>query len=588
MWGGLTIPAAQFHDEVYAVDKTIETLQFLKIRAGQMGFDNIRVVASGVRKLPFPDGFFDLVVLNGVLEWTALEEKVILEKDWKKPGRGLRTAKRGRYTEDPYAVQLEVLKEMRRVLKPGGALYLAIENRFGYVYLAGYPDDHMNMSFICFMPRFLANAVTKLFLRREYRTYVHGVSGYRKMLKKSGYGAVDLYGVFMHYIRPSEMVPLDLVSGLKKKIVSTKRGLNKILLNALPAGALKWVSPSIAAVASRDASDPLGKPRIISILEQAGVMGDDCGPARAAKCDSRSGNGLTANYLIYNGRSDTPEYFCKVCRDNRAASILANESRNMDMVKAMLERTSLSSSVPEKLYHGTVDDVTFMVTRFIDARRSDFVSMRLLRTGIKALDRDITSAMRFLSDFQKNSIKREIGARRYFTSFIEESKKHLEEKGILTKSVKFSLNALEKEVKGLGDETIFLCAQHGDFDFFYNILFDTTGVRVLDFEHFMPEALPLLDLATLIFNPILMSLEHEKIKIPLRSLVYKHGLLSYIRKWLDMYAEFSGMSVKVLRLIAPLAALEQKTRNYPEHRDPGTFPINAAFEEMMGIRIDMD
>jgi len=29
MWGGITIPAAQFHGEVYAVDKTMETIEFL-------------------------------------------------------------------------------------------------------------------------------------------------------------------------------------------------------------------------------------------------------------------------------------------------------------------------------------------------------------------------------------------------------------------------------------------------------------------------------------------------------------------------------------------------------------------------------
>jgi 2-polyprenyl-3-methyl-5-hydroxy-6-metoxy-1,4-benzoquinol methylase len=82
MWGGLAIPAAQFHREVYAVDKTIETLEFMSIRAKQMGLSNIYAVASSLQRLPFRDNYFDLVVLNGVLEWVAFDQDVVLEKHW--------------------------------------------------------------------------------------------------------------------------------------------------------------------------------------------------------------------------------------------------------------------------------------------------------------------------------------------------------------------------------------------------------------------------------------------------------------------------------------------------------------------------
>ena len=156
MWGGITIPAAQFHGEVYAVDKTMETLEFLRIRAQQMGFTNIHTVASGLQNLPFADGSFDLVVLSGVLEWVAFEEEVITERDWRKFGRGLQPKKSIKYAENPRAVQLRVLKEINRVLKPGGSIYLAIENRIGYIYLVGYPDEHMNIPFVSLMPRFMA------------------------------------------------------------------------------------------------------------------------------------------------------------------------------------------------------------------------------------------------------------------------------------------------------------------------------------------------------------------------------------------------------------------------------------------------
>ncbi|GAI15387.1 unnamed protein product, partial [marine sediment metagenome] len=183
-WGGITIPTAQYHKEVYVIDKTLETLEFLDIRAKQIGFENIHTVGASLRNLPFPDNFFDLVILNGVLEWVALDEDIVLEKQWQGTGRGLHLKQTKRYSENPKEIQLKVLREMNRVLKPRGSLYLAIENRIGYIYLAGWPDDHMNLPFICFLPRFLANAITKLFLHCQYRTYVYTISGYRSLLKK--------------------------------------------------------------------------------------------------------------------------------------------------------------------------------------------------------------------------------------------------------------------------------------------------------------------------------------------------------------------------------------------------------------------
>ncbi|HPM42868.1 MAG TPA: methyltransferase domain-containing protein, partial [Candidatus Omnitrophota bacterium] len=193
MWGGLTIPAAQYAKEVVAIDKTVETLSFLGIRARQMGIRNIQPVASTLDKLPLPDNYFDLVVLNGVLEWVAFGEDLILEKHWNGRMKDVR-----RYTKGPTQMQIDVLKEIQRVTRPGGYIFLAIENRSGYQYLTGHPDDHVNLPFVTFLPRFAADMITRLLRGHSYRTYVYSQKGCANILSKSGYNQTKFYAAFPH------------------------------------------------------------------------------------------------------------------------------------------------------------------------------------------------------------------------------------------------------------------------------------------------------------------------------------------------------------------------------------------------------
>ena len=587
MWGGITIPAAQFHGEVYAVDQTAETLEFLKIRAEQMGFDNIYTVACGLRKLPFPDNFFDLVVLSGVLEWVALQQEIVLENQWGKFGRGLRPGKGGKYAEDPTAAQLRVLREIQRVLKPGGSIYLAIENRIGYMYLAGWPDDHMNIPFICFMPRFIANAVTKLLLKCEYRTYVYAIPGYRSLLKKSNFGKVDIYGVFTHYIRPSEIVPLNLIAGLKDKIISTKNRLHKIMLRFVPRFLLKWLSPSVIAIAVKGGELAKDKPRLVQLLEKAGVL-KDASQVQIVKCDSRLDNAQTVNHWIYDGQQHTPKYFCKVCRSVKDTDILTNEARNLECIIDKVKNTELAARLPKLAYSGTIDNITFMVSEYIESRNSKFSHNRKLRTKLKDLDREIKAGIEFLAEFQKQTQTRQVDAGAYLNDVCEEQKSALENNGLLTEEIDRAVNKLLEEIKDLDGVALPLCAQHGDYDFYSNILFAEDGIKVVDFEHFQEEALPFLDLATLIFNPILLSYEHGRKKIPLGTLLNKYKLDDYVRSWFYPYAELSGLPKQILGLVPALAALEQRSKAYPHYRDPETFPINTALEELLTLRIAFD
>ena len=67
----------------------------------------------------------------------------------------------------------------------GGVLYIGIENRYAATYLHN-AKDHNKLKYTTFMPRFLADWVTRMRKGRAYRTYTYGKLGYERLLKKVG------------------------------------------------------------------------------------------------------------------------------------------------------------------------------------------------------------------------------------------------------------------------------------------------------------------------------------------------------------------------------------------------------------------
>jgi SAM-dependent methyltransferase len=199
--GSTAINLSRNAKEVIACDLTFERVAFLAVRANDLGLANLRVVCAGdTIPLPFPDSNFDCVILNGVLEWSA--------GDGKQPVRD---------------AQLEFLRQVRRVLKPDGQIYIGIENRFGYHYFLGAREDHTGVRFASVAPRFLADLLVRKANGRPYRTYTYGYTGYRCLLRDAGFADVRVFSPLPDYRQFDELVSLNGNASPGKKAERTWR-----------------------------------------------------------------------------------------------------------------------------------------------------------------------------------------------------------------------------------------------------------------------------------------------------------------------------------------------------------------------------
>jgi ubiquinone/menaquinone biosynthesis C-methylase UbiE len=170
-WGATSLALARTFKTVVAMDMTLERLQFLQMRSLSEGFDNLAFYRGGDGQfLPFAGGTFDAVVVNGVLEWIPIGK-----------------------SGDPRQVQIQFLREVGRILKPNGQLYLGIENRLGFKYFLGQVEDHTGVRFISLLPRKLADIYSRLVRREPFRNYTYTKGGLQCVLKEAGYKGTEFY-----------------------------------------------------------------------------------------------------------------------------------------------------------------------------------------------------------------------------------------------------------------------------------------------------------------------------------------------------------------------------------------------------------
>ena len=208
--GNLTHNIAPHVKKTYAMDLTWQRLEFANKRVREYNPDDeIILMAAGDSKyLPFPNGTLDCIILSGVLEWIPDNEG-----DWSLNMNRLKKFLTMLFSplgkNSPYTIQLEFLKEINRILKPEGEIFIAIENRFNYEYFRGRPENHTHLKFGSLLPRFLANIYSILIRRRPHRNYIYSMYGYKHLLRSAGFKKTDFYGLYPGYTKLEEIFPLS-------------------------------------------------------------------------------------------------------------------------------------------------------------------------------------------------------------------------------------------------------------------------------------------------------------------------------------------------------------------------------------------
>jgi len=185
--GSITASLARDVSEIHAFDAATERAEFCAIRAAQEEVGHVQVCVADFFEAPYQAGYFDLVILNGVLEWLA---------EFRTEG-------------NPERVQIDGLRRVARFLKPGGYLYLAIENRFGLNYLLGRKDPHSGLRFATILPRAVSNLYSRIVLRKPYRVYIHSPKALSRLVTEAGFDVIRQYYPAPHYHLPRFFIPLE-------------------------------------------------------------------------------------------------------------------------------------------------------------------------------------------------------------------------------------------------------------------------------------------------------------------------------------------------------------------------------------------
>lgn len=469
-WGAITFALAEHFDEVWSMEAVRERLEFQQIRARQEKRKNIHFVRSDWLKLPFADNSFDLIVVNGVLEWIGLSDM----------------------TKSPHQLQQQFLSEVYRVLKPGGCVYIGIENRLAFFLFLG-SADHSGLPFTSLAPRFLADWMVRTYRKPQgeyqeslrmslewsnYRTYTYTKWGYQKLIKNSGFGDIK-FNWALAYNSPTETGKFD---GESFKYLLTLFAQHNFSVTLSSKLAILF-GPHLPQILFK-LLFPIFCPSflIFAYKEQAKETFED-------ELMSKVGRGSTS-FVKRSGTHGTVSKIIYIFLKDGKPSHIAKFSRFIKFQNhTVSEEKLLATANNLKIEEIEIDRRKIFVEPFIEGRICQTFSLS-----------DNMQAVQWLVNYKKSHQGKTINPKSILSQ-IDKMIKLLEKMPDLSKStIKTAKIKMTKFANELVKQKIFWTAEHGDFVKTNIIINKENKIFVLDWEFYERWGVPLWDLMMFLIN----------------------------------------------------------------------------------------
>lgn len=421
-WGTTTFCLARYYDKVWSFDSVKQRLEFQRIRQNQDKIKNIKFGRTSWLTMPFQDNHFDLVATKNHMAGLTFDNNSNTRK-----------------------VQLGFLKEIRRILKPGGCLYIGSPNRIKFT----------------------------SFFHKNNNLFNYNYNGFKKILKEAGFSNIEFYWT-LDFNRPEFSGRIDgenlkyLLYSIQKKSIVFPIYNKFVKSSIIPIGAhlpdkiikyaLKFLSPSFLIYAYKDYKTSTFESKLLKL------------EPTASSYIKRSGRYVRGEdtkiiyFLIKNGR---PFSLIKFPRFKGFESFISEE-----------EKLSIFNHLDIK--RKDTDSIIVFVEPFLKGESMDFHNPSHYK-----------AALNWLLDFQKqtqqgfwdfNQLEKKVILMSSYISEFPIDK----ELGLRTKE------KLKSFLKTLSKIKLPKNYEHGDFSS-VNIIIDDNKVYVTDWEFCNEMGDPLFD-----------------------------------------------------------------------------------------------
>lgn len=459
-WGALLLPLAQHFEEAVGIEFTLERTEYTAESAKERKLNNVTLINGGDgKRLPFEDGSFDLVVLNGVLEWTPESIPV----------------------GNPRDVQVNFLKEIKRILAPDGEVYIAIENRLCWKYFMGNREDHTGLRFGALLPRAVSNIYSKLVRKKPYRTYTYTRPAYKKLLRDSGFENSSIYPVMPDYRLPSIYIygstagSLPLMENIFFSGKSFRQKMMRWLLSTMAnTGLIHTFSHSFSIVGGKSANEK-------SFIEQLLALHG------STMKDTSYGSITGGRSLIVGIKNKNGNNILKIPLVKEAKEKLIKDVENTDLVR---------KEFSEKLsgLNGMLSNTKILNYQGYTYSYGSFITAQSYRCLVDKPELQNT-AKNFIESFHACKTQNvKLSAPAFFDTYFKEKQNVVAEfESALGIQFSHVFNSVKKIIEQNPEMEVAVGATHGDYHA-GNILFNNEKIStVLDWDYYEANAIQSLD-----------------------------------------------------------------------------------------------